>query len=170
MSIDRSIPKLGAVAATALAALLSVAPAPAAVLGQPAMTVSPLNIDFPVQHVGTTSDVWYVEVENAPGGSSLHYLVELTGDNASDFTIACDGGGTACFEGWINPGFNVYVLVRFSPLFAGARSAEIKVTGSDATNPVVHVALTGISTELLFADGFENNETSEWDFCVGCPG
>ena len=79
------------------------------------------------------------------------------------------GGGTACFEGWIDSGHNVYVVVRFQPVFAGPRQAQIKVTGSDSTNPVEFVSLTGIGTELVFEDGFENAETSEWSSCTGCP-
>ena len=169
MSYRSSIRSTGFFAAVVLALLLPVAPAAAAVFGQPNMSVNPDSVDFPVQLLGATGDAWWVAVENAPGGSSLHYLIELTGDNASDFTMVCDAGGTACFEGWINPGMNVYVVVRFAPLFAGPRHAEIKVTGSDTANPVEYVTLTGIGTELLFGDGFENAETSEWDLCVGCP-
>jgi hypothetical protein len=165
----RSIRSFAVRAAAVLAPLYAAAPAAAAVFGQPHMSVNPLAVDYQVQHLGTTSDAYWVAVENAPGGSDLHYLIELRGENASDFSTTCDAGGTACFEGWISPGFNVYVQVRFSPLFAGPRSAEIVVTGSDSTNPEDTVLLTGIGTELLFADGFENAETSEWDGCVGCP-
>lgn len=166
-----AIAAIAAIATIAFASLLLAASASAAVLGQPSMSVNPDIVDFPVHLLGESydEDAWWVAVENAPGGSSLHYLIELTGDNASDFPMVCDAGGTACFEGWINPGFNVYVVVRFSPLFAGPRHARIKVTGSDTANPVEYVDLSGIGTESLFGDGFENAETSSWSSCTGCP-
>ena len=173
MSTDRSSRRIGTlipvVAAALFASLFPGAPAGAAALGQPHMSVNPDFVEFPVQLIGAPGEAWWVAVENAPDGSSLHYLIELTGDHASDFTMVCDAGGTACFEGWIDSGHNVYVVVRFQPLFAGPRQAQIKVTGSDSTNPVEFVSLTGIGTELVFEDGFENAETSEWSSCTGCP-
>ena len=167
MIIVHRIP--GLCAGAALASLLAVAPAAGAVLGQPSMSVNPLFIEFPVQLLGGSSDASFVTVENAPGGSSLGYSIELSGEDTSDFTIACDGGGTACLSGQLNPGAHVNLAVTFSPLFAGERSAEIVVSGNDFTNPSDTVVLVGQAMELLFEDGFENGETGLWSSCQGCP-
>jgi hypothetical protein len=139
----------------------------AATAGQPSMTVNPDYIYFPAQEVGTASYEDYVTIENAPGGSQLGYSVVASGSHVADFQLSCDGGGTACLSGQINPGQSVTVHVTFVPSWAGDRQATITVNGNDSQNPSETVDLYGIAFESLFLDGFEIGDPGLWSSCVG---
>lgn len=139
----------------------------AAAAGQPSMTVNPDFVYFPSQQVGTPSIAEYVTIENAPGGSQLGYSVVASGPDTADFLLSCDGGGTACLSGQVNPGQSVFVHVTFVPSWAGAREATLTVNGNDFTNPSETVDLYGVGWESVFADGFEIGDTGFW-VCTGC--
>jgi hypothetical protein len=109
-------------------------------VGLPAVvpvSLSPTDVNFSDQNVGTTSSATNVSIRN-PGGTALSLAIVLAGPNAADYSILTNncpaslGAGAGCTVG-----------VTFKPTALGSRVAVLQVTAGSA---VVDVGLSGIGT------------------------
>ncbi len=101
--------------------------------------MSPAQLHFGVQHVGSTSSIQLVTMTNT--GITDLPVTTVTSDTA-EFTLVND---TCSGQSIPVAGTCVYG-VQFSPTLAGARSGHIEVVSAAGTSPD-HIALTGTGSE-----------------------
>jgi hypothetical protein len=103
----------------------------------PVMVTSPGSLTFPATTVGNTSPTQDVTVTNS-GTADLHISAyAFSGTNAADYAIANTPLTT------IPPAGFTTVKVRFTPGGAGARIADLVISGDDASNPSDTISLSG---------------------------
>jgi len=116
------------------------------VSGVPAVTLSAPSLTFANQTVGTTSATQSVTVTNSGSGSLAISHISVAGANIADFAIT--GGSTCPVNGGTVPaGANCTVVVTFTPIASGARSASVTVSDNAAGSPH-SVSLTGTASDL----------------------
>jgi hypothetical protein len=101
-----------------------------------AASLSPPNLVFTAQAVGTTSPVQTITLNNAAAAALTITGIAITGTNAADFveTNTC-GGGIAARA-------SCTVSVTFKPTATGSRAAAVSVTDNGGASPQ-SVPLTG---------------------------
>lgn len=100
-------------------------------------TVSPLQLDFGVQEINTTSGPQTVTFTNTGGSSIVLPVVTIGGADASQYLIQTD----SCSNAVVIAGGTCQISVVFKPTSAGAKNADLRV--GPLSNPVV-VTLKGI--------------------------
>jgi len=107
-------------------------PGPAASLAPP----SPLT--FPIQNVGTTSNLEAFSVTNTGTGNLVISGVALSGTNVTEFSIVSDG----CSGATLTANQQCIVGIRFLPKLGGTRTAIATVT-DNASGPAQTIGLSG---------------------------
>src|SRR5689334_12532934 len=107
----------------------------------PALSVSPNRLTFPVQQVGTSSDIQSVTLANTGDADVRVLSVAITGANMLEFVAANAGGGPFTLPA----GSTRALQVIFTPLAAGTRRANLLVV-HNAPGGTLTVSLTGIGT------------------------
>ena len=98
--------------------------------------MSPLNVNFGNQKVGTTSPLHTVTLTNT-GSTALNIQsVAILGSNFGDFTQTTTCGSS------VPPNSSCEINVRFTPTAAGMRQASMKVR-DDGGGGAQRVKLTG---------------------------
>lgn len=108
----------------------------------PAVDVTPSQLAFGNQTLGTTSGSLIVTIENTGTGPLGVSSVTLAGAHPGDFSI----GAHTC-DGTIPAGGSCDVPVRFDPRKRGARTALLRFTDTAAGSPH-EVSLTGTALAL----------------------
>ena len=104
-------------------------------MGGSAADVSPANISFGNEAVGSTTASQIVTLNN-PGGAALSISsVGLTGTNGGDFRLSANNCGSS-----LPPGATCSVAVAFAPTAEGNRSAFLSIADAVGTQ---EVALNG---------------------------
>ncbi len=106
----------------------------------PDITVSPLSVDFGSIPVGSSSPAENVTVTN--DGTAYLDIGNLTIDNGL-FSISSGNISGQTFA----PGDSANISLIFSPVAAGAQSAELSIPSNDPDEDPVVVALTGSGQE-----------------------
>ena len=124
----------------ALAALF--VPAQSSYANAPTALVTPSNLTFGNQSVGTTSSEWSVTLANN-GNATLHISsINIGGANPSAFSITTQNCGTT-----LAAGNNCTMGITFSPVAATSYSATLNVMDDAAGSPH-SIPLTGTGTAL----------------------
>ena len=106
-------------------------------LGTPAVTITPLTIDFGNVLVGT-SDSANVQIANT-GSATLNVNAPVMRGDTAAFTFA--GGAAAAFA--LQPGENAALVINFAPQQMGDAQADVDIS-SDAVNaPQLTASLSG---------------------------
>ena len=108
-------------------------------LNQSATTLSPDNLTFSTQVVGTTSASKIVTLKNSGTKSLTISRIAITGTNAGSFAQTHTCGSS------LAAGASCTISVRFSPKGSGTRIAALTVSDSGVGSPQT-VALSGIGT------------------------
>lgn len=119
------------------------------------LSLSPANISFVPQSVGTTSNTQYVTLTNTGNTPVTFTGINLTGANTGDFTLSyngCSGAGELSTYGGV-----CSLGVTFNPVATGTRAATLTITDSASGSPH-QVALSG--TGLAAAGAVQLSQTS----------
>lgn len=114
----------------------------------PGVAVSPDNLSFPSQLVGTTSLPQTVTLTNRQSTTVNISNVGFTGANSADFgqTNNC---GTS-----LSAGANCTIIVTFAPSATGTRTATLNVTDTANNSPqMVNISGIGVSTPVTLSPG-----------------
>lgn len=87
------------------------------------VSVSPSNLTFAAQKIGTTSSAQNVTLTNSSGGSITGVNVAVGGAHATDFPQPAQ-----CVGGTVASGSTCTISVIFKPTVAGARVATLNIT------------------------------------------
>jgi hypothetical protein len=113
----------------------------------PAVDVSPGALTFSSQIINTTSASQSVSFTNTSATSAWTITaVSLAGAQAGDFAL--DAAGTCVNGVSITAGGSCTVVVTFTPIAIGARSASVSVVSNAAGNPSVTLSGTGSATPV----------------------
>ena len=96
----------------------------------PLVSLPPRPMTFPTQEVRTTGNALPITVTNYGTGPLSVTGVETSGSDPSDFIAT-----SACRAGPVAPGASCTILVRFSPLFPGLRSATVAIFDNAPLDP-----------------------------------
>jgi len=109
-------------------------------VGIPQVSVSTASVSFGNQIVGTASPGQTIVLNNN-GSGTLHITdISLTGTNPGDFTESTSCGTT------LAAGANCNIVVAFSPLATGPRSASVMIADNAASSPdTVSLVGTGVA-------------------------
>jgi hypothetical protein len=110
-----------------------------AALQGPAVTLSPSNLSFGNQPVGTASAPQTVTLTNSGGATLAISSISVTGTNSGDFSQTNTCGSSVAI------GASCAISVTFSPTAAGSRSAMVTITDNAGGSPQT-VPLTGTGT------------------------
>jgi uncharacterized repeat protein (TIGR02543 family) len=103
------------------------------------ITVSPLTLAFGSQDVDDGATISQTVVITNDGTANLAISgVSLIGSGASHFVIENDTG-----EATLTPGSTRTVQVSFDPSSTGAKSASLRISSDDSSEPTVDVSLSG---------------------------
>jgi hypothetical protein len=97
----------------------------------PPVTLSPSDVTFPSQLVGTTGAVQAVTFQNNAAVSVNISSVTIQGANASDFIIVSDG----CSGTTLPPGSNCTIQIVFAPTATGLRTGQLVVEDNATGSP-----------------------------------
>ncbi len=116
--------------------------------GNPVISVLPAAGTYGDVAVSSSSSQTVTVSNSAAGGASKLQLsaIDLRGTDPGQFNInPGDGTGGSCGSKTplLPPGASCTVAVSFSPTSAGAKSATLRVSGSDANAPNIDIALSG---------------------------
>jgi hypothetical protein len=103
--------------------------------------LSPSNLDFGNQPVGTTSPPQTVTLTNYSDRAGTIFGGELTGANPSQFVLQ----NTSC-GGSLPPGGSCTISIAFAPKTAGTKAATLEVRDNDPASPQT-VSLSGTGTQ-----------------------
>ena len=103
----------------------------------PGFNASAVSINFPPQHLNTTSSSVPVVITNTGNGTLHISSITKSGSNAGDFAFT-----SATLPIPVAPGATTTINVTFTPTAAGARSATLNITNDATANPAT-IALTG---------------------------
>ncbi|HIJ80359.1 MAG TPA: DUF1566 domain-containing protein [Desulfuromonadales bacterium] len=121
-------------------------PVRAGQFGDSVISVLPAAKDFGAVAVSGSSSQTFT-ISNGGAASRLHVnAMVLSGTDAGQFALNVGNGtGGTCGSTTpiIAPGGNCTVSVTFSPGSTGAKSASLRVSGSDVNTPNVTIALSG---------------------------
>ena len=107
-------------------------------LARSALVVTPAALSFGAQVIGSSSTATTFTVSNAGGAPATGLAVALTGPDAGEFQIDREG----CTGGVLTGAGSCPVLVHFAPTSAGAKQAQLTITGLPDGN--VSATLTGV--------------------------
>jgi hypothetical protein len=111
----------------------------------PGVSVSPDNLSFAGQLVGTTSPSQAVTLTNVQGTTVNISNIGFTGANSGDFSQTNNCGTTLVV------GANCTVNVSFTPSATGTRTAALNVTDDANNNPqIVNVIGSGVASAVSF--------------------
>ena len=96
----------------------------------PLVSLSAQSVTLPTQEVGTTGNAVSVSVTNNGTGPLDVVGVETSGANPSDFKAS-----SGCGSGPVAPGASCTILVRFSPLSPGLRTAIVTIADNAPLSP-----------------------------------
>jgi N-acetylneuraminic acid mutarotase len=96
----------------------------------PLVSLSGSALTIPAQHVGTTGNALSVTVTNNGTGSLKVAGVALSGADPSDYVAS-----SACGASPVVPGASCTVLVRFSPVAPGLRTASVGIVDNAPLSP-----------------------------------
>ena len=126
----------------------------------PGAGLSPTNLTFPSQTVGSTSPAQPVTLTNTGNAPLMISGISLGGANPTEF-----GQTTTCplTPATLVAGANCVVNVTFTPAVAGSRTGSLSVADNAAGSPQ-NVALngTGASAGVYLTDGFESGALTNW--------
>jgi hypothetical protein len=122
----------------------------------PDITISPSNHDFQQVIVGDQS-AQTLTITNSGIANLFIDMINLTGDNASEFVVQQDD----CSGYSLIPSSNCTFQVIFSPASAGTKTAAISITSNDPDENPATVGLTGTG---LFPD----NDNDGYNAGVDC--
>ena len=103
----------------------------------PALTFSPVAVDFGAVSLGQSSGAYRITLNNTGSGGVGVGPVTLAGAAAADFAVSAD----ACSSSWLAPGATCSFQVIFTPAATGTRSAQVTVTEAPGL-----VQLLGVGT------------------------
>jgi len=119
------------------------------------LTPDPAGISFGLVAGGAVSHTEQIQVLNTGSGRVTVGAVDLAGVNPSDFLLSTD----YCSHNPIDVGQSCWIEVAFAPVTTSHSVARLVIPTADGLE--FAVSLTG-GAALLFADGFENGDTSAW--------
>ena len=96
----------------------------------PLVSLSGSALAFPTQQVGTTGNALSVTVTNNGTGSLKVAGVEVSGADPSDYVAS-----SACGASPVVPGASCAILVRFSPVAPGLRTASVGIVDNAPLSP-----------------------------------
>lgn len=108
----------------------------------PTLSLSPGNLDFGNQAVGTFSREDTITVSNFGSEPLQVNQVRLEGETLLDFQITRD----TCTNNTVNPNRSCQISVRFGPRTPGYRSARVEITSNDPRG-TARVFLSGVGTQ-----------------------
>jgi hypothetical protein len=122
-------------------------------VSQPVVTLSANAINFSTpQVVGTASSAQSVTLTNNSTTTPLTFPatgISVSGPNAGDFNVTNTCGAS------VPPGASCTITVTFTPTAAGTRTAQINISESADTNPLV-ISLTGTAIQPLLTASVTN--------------
>ena len=107
-----------------------------------ALSVSPLQLVFPVLAVGTASSPLTLTISNSGGAQMANIGLQINGQAASSFSTGTNTCGST-----LSKGSSCSVQIIFTPAAAGADGAVLTVTSSTLGVSPVQVPLSGIGQE-----------------------
>lgn len=113
--------------------------------GRPVASISPVQVNFGNQGVGTTSAPQSVVVTNTGEGPLEVASVALAGTNPGDFAISSNSCAAA-----VAPGGSCSVGVTFTPTAPFARAASLRIVDNALGSPHT-VALSGVGLQADIA-------------------
>jgi len=131
----------------------------------PVVSLSPTNLNFGNQNVGTSSTAQTMTLTNT-GSASLNISnIAVTGPNSADFAQTNNCPATLAANA------NCTISITFTPAAGGSRNASLTFTDNAANSPQ-NAALTGNGTisGLYFSDGFESGTFNNWTVYSGSNG
>ena len=108
-------------------------------LQSPAVGLSPTSLSFGTESVGTSSSPQSVTLSNNGTATLLISSIAVTGTNRGDFTQTNTCGAS------IAAGARCTIMVTFTPVRAGSRSASLSITDNAPGSPQT-VSLSGTGT------------------------
>src|SRR5439155_1632992 len=111
----------------------------AAAISGPNATLSPTNLTFSTQAIGTTSAAKNVTVKNTGTATLTITAIAIIGTNANSFSQTHTCGSS------LAPGVSCSISIRFRPTASGTRTAALSVSDNAAGSPQ-KVTLSGIGT------------------------
>lgn len=119
---------------------LTPTPLPPTPIPLPIIFISPTQLDFGTQLVGTTSPPQRIMVGNQGRGTLTISNNQLIGQNPNDFNLL-----SPCVRDF-TPDQSCFIMVSFTPTEAGERSAFLSIFHNGTTG-VEYVTLTGVGVE-----------------------
>jgi hypothetical protein len=104
----------------------------------PEFSVSPANLSFVAQQVGTTSSFSMLTVNNTGGAAMANVGFQISGASASSYTV-----GTTTCGATLNAGSSCTAQVVFTPASSGGNTATLTVSSSTGGVTAVPVSLNG---------------------------
>ncbi len=119
---------------------------------EPAISVSPLNLDFGKAQVGTLSTPLELTVSSVGDADLQIEGLSISGQDASEFRMENDN----CSYQVLLPGETSTVDVLFSPISDGPKNADLMIPSNVPGNPPVDVPLIGTGlTAPVWIDSVE---------------
>ncbi|HMD85798.1 MAG TPA: choice-of-anchor D domain-containing protein [Terriglobia bacterium] len=110
----------------------------------PVVTLSPANLSFANQYVGTTSAAQTLTLTNTGTASLTKTSIAITGSNASEFAKTSTCGSS------VAAGANCTLTLTFTPSATGNRAASLSISDNATGSPQL-VSLSGTGTSLLLS-------------------
>jgi hypothetical protein len=111
--------------------------------GTPGEQIMPKQLSFGKLNVGSTSGPMSFTIHNAGTAPLTIFSISLSGADLGDFQITSGGD-----SGTLNPNDTRTVMITFTPMGAGPRSASVTVSSNAASSPE-SVMLTGTGMSIL---------------------
>ena len=126
----------------------------------PGVRLTPPELLFASQAVGTASPAQRVTLTNSGNAPLTLSAIAFTGTHVADFTQTSDcpvGAGS------LAPAVSCGIDVVFRPSAGGARTAALSITDNSPSSPhTVPITGTGAVAGVYLTDGFESGNLASW--------
>jgi len=112
----------------------------------PAVRLTPANLNFGNQAVGTNSAPQTITLANT-GSATLNvtHNITISGENSAEFTLVTEKTTCPVTGGQLTPGTSCIIAVSFTPATVGVKTAQVIVM-DDAERSPHAVSLAGVGT------------------------
>ena len=118
-------------------------------LDLPNISIDPASIDFGEVYGNSSSEVQTFTISNRGGADLEIGTVDLTGGDASEFSIEDDN----CSNQTVAPSGTCTVDVVFSPTSTGSKSTNLSIPSNDPDTPTLNVPLSGTGVAVALVKG-----------------